>query len=113
VSKKIITVITDALGDRVVVCENEFLHAIEDHFPEFPQDLVLQLLEKVLRDPTEVYRDDSSTEQIYNFFYKADISQKFVVAVIKVTSDGAFFASMYPTGKKVRNSHKTFKKVKL
>ena len=111
--KKIVTVITDILGDRVVVCENEFKHAIEDHFPEFPQHLILELLETILKDPTEIFRDDSSTEQIYNFFYRTDVSKKFVVAVIKITEDGAFFASMYPTGKKVRNIHKGFKKVKI
>ena len=111
--RKIIAVITDALGDRVVVGENEFQHAVEDHFPEFPQHLILELLETILKDPTEIFRDNSSEEQIYNFFYKTDVSKKFVVAVIKVTKDGAFFASMYPTGKKVRNNHKKFKRVKI
>jgi hypothetical protein len=36
-----------------------------------------------------------------------------LLAVVKVTADGAFFASMYPTGKQIRSKHKKLKKVKL
>jgi hypothetical protein len=111
--RKIAAVITDALGDRVVVGEKELEHSIEGHFESIPKDLILELLEKVLRDPSEVYRDDRKKEQIFNFFYRLDRSQQFIVAVIKVTPEGAFFASMYPTGKGVRNAHKNYKKVKL
>jgi hypothetical protein len=112
-SRKIIAVITDALGDRVVVGRRELEHALEDHFKAVPQDILLELIERVLKDPTEIYRDDRKREQIYNFFYRLEKGPKFLVAVIKVTADGAFFASMYPTGKGVRNAHKNFKKVKL
>ena len=112
-NKKIIAVITDALKDRVVVCEKELDHAIRLHFKGIPVDLILELLEKILRDPSEVYRDDKKKEQIFNFFYRVDEGPKFVVAVIKVTPDGAFFASMYPTGKNPRKKHKGYKRVKL
>jgi hypothetical protein len=112
-NRKIITIITDALGDRVVVGEKELDHAIEGHFEGIPQDIILELLERILKDPSEVYRDDRKTEQIFNFFYRLEKGQKFIVAVIKVTPDGAFFSSMYPSGKGVRKTHKNYKRVKL
>lgn len=111
--RKILAVITDILGDRVVVCEKELDHAIEGHFTAVPKDIILELLERVLKDPTEIYRDDRKKEQVFNFFYKLEQGPKFLVAVVKVTPDGAYFSSMYPTGKTVRNAHKNFKKVKV
>jgi hypothetical protein len=111
--RKIVTVITDALGDRVNVGEKELDHSLEGHFVGLPQDIFLELLERVLKDPSEVYRDDRKKEQIFNFFYRLDKGQKFILAIIKLTPDGAFFSSMYPTGKKIRNTHRKFKKVKL
>lgn len=110
--RKIIVVITDILGDRVVVGEKELNHAIAGHFESIPQDIILELLERVLRDPSEIYRDDRQKERIFNFFYKLEKGPKFIVAVIKVTPEGAFFSSMYPTGKGFRNKHKNYKKVK-
>ena len=111
--RRIIAVITDILGDRVIVGETELQHSIEDHFTSVPQDIVLELMEKVLKDPTEIYRDDLKKQQIFNFFYRLDAGPKYLVAVIKITPDGAFFASMYPTGKTVRNKHKKYRKVKI
>ena len=111
--RKVLAVITDVLGDRVVVCERELEHAIEGHFYAIPRELILELLEKVLKDPTVVYRDDRKDERIFNFFYKLEKGERFVVAIIKVTPEGAFFSSMYPTGKSVRNAHKKYKRVKL
>jgi hypothetical protein len=111
--RKIVTVITDALGDRVVVCQKELDHAIEGHFTSIPEDIILELLERVLKDPTEIYQDDRKKERVFNFFYRLEKGQKFVVAVIKVTPNGTYFSSMYPTGKGIRNPHKNYKKVKL
>lgn len=111
--RKIVAVITDALGDRVVIGEKELGHAMDDHFKSIPQDILLELVERVLKDPTEVYRDDRKSEKVYNFFYRIENGPNFLVVVIKVTADGAFFASMYPTGKSVRNAHRNLKKVKL
>lgn len=111
--RKIAAVITDVLGDRVIVGEKELDHSIEGHFVAIPKELILELLEKVLRDPSEVYRDDRKKEQIFNFFYRLDKSHQFIVAVIKVTPDGAFFSTMYPTGKGLRSKHKNYKRVKL
>ena len=112
-SRKIIAVITDALGDRVVVGEEELDHSIAGHFKVIPQDIILELLERILKDPSEIYRDDRKKEQIFNFFYRLEKGPRFIVVVIKVTPEGAFFSSMYPTGKGARNTHKNYKKVKL
>ncbi len=111
--RKIVTIITDALGDRVVVGEKELEHSISEHFKIIPRDIILELLERILKDPSEVYRDDRKKEQIFNFFYRIEHGPRFIVAVIKVTKDGAFFSSMYPTGNGARNTHKHYKKVKL
>ena len=112
-NRKIVAVITDILGDRVIVGERELDHAIEGHFIAIPQDIILELLERILKDPTEIYRDSRKKEQVFNFFYRLEKGPKFIVAVVKVTSDGAYFSSMYPTGNSARNAHKNFKKVKL
>jgi hypothetical protein len=110
--RKILTVITDALGDRVVVGETELLHSIEKHFVNVPTTMVLELIEMVLKDPTEIFRDDSKKERIFNFFYKLESRSRFVVVAVKVTKDGAYFASAYPTGSKPRNAHKKLKGIK-
>jgi hypothetical protein len=113
VKRKVVAIITDILGDRVVIGEKELEHAIDDHFSAIPQDIMLELLERVLKDPSEIYRDDQKLEQVYNFFYRIEKGPKYLLAIVKVTADGAFFASMYPTGKQIRNKHKKLKKVKL
>jgi hypothetical protein len=110
--RKVVAVITDALGDRVVVGENELDHAISGHFSILPQDIILELLERILKDPTVIYQDDRKKERVFNFFYRLEKGPRFIVAVIKVTPEGAYFASMYPTGSQPRNTHKNYKRVK-
>lgn len=82
--RKLITVITDILGDRVLVYHDELMHSINKHFQNIPLDMVLDLFERILKDPSSVYRDD-----------------------------GAYFSSAYPTGNQPRNSHKKLKRVEL
>ena len=113
VKRKIVAIITDILGDRVVIGEKELSHAIEDHFSAVPQDIMLEIIERVLKDPSAIYQDNKKKEQLFNFFYRLEKGPKYLLTVVKVTSEGAFFASMYPTGKKIRNKHKNLKKVKL
>ncbi len=110
--RKIVTIITDALGDRVIVGEEELSHSINKHFKNLPVDMVLELIERVLKDPTDIFKDETLKERVFNFFYKLESSSRFIVAVVKVTPDGAFFSSAYPTGTKPRNTHKKLKKVK-
>lgn len=108
--RKILTVITDALGDRVVVGENELIHAIDQHFENLPQDILLELLERVLKDPTIVFEEKAT--HLYHLFYRLD-NGRYIVAVIKKAKSGTFFSTIYPTGKLIRNKHKNLKKVKL
>jgi len=111
--RKIVAIITDALGDRVVVGEEELLHSISKHFKNLPVDIMLELIERILKDPTDVFKDESVNERVFNFFYKLESRSRFIVAVVKITPDGAFFSSAYPTGSKPRNIHKKLKKVKI
>jgi hypothetical protein len=108
-NRKIKTIITAATGDRVVVGESELLHAIEGHFDTLPEDIFLELLERILKDPTTIYEEES--KHLYHLFYKLQ-NDKYLVAVIKKTETGTYFATMYPTGKEIRNKHKGLKKVK-
>lgn len=111
-TKKIVAVITAATGDRVVITEAEMEHALQDHFSYLPRILFLELVEQVLKDPSDVFVDDSKAPRLYNLFYRLE-NGKYLVAVIKKTSDGSFLASMYPTGSQIRNKHKRMKRVKL
>ena len=82
------------------------------HYSQLPQDIFLELLERVLKDPTELYLDDRGDEKKYYMFYKLE-NGKYIVAVVKTISDGSYFSSMYPTGKKIRNAHKNLKRLKI
>jgi hypothetical protein len=54
--------------------------------------------------------DDTSTPREYRLFYRLE-DGRYLLAVVKITLDGAFFASMYPTGRSIRRSHRRFRKV--
>lgn len=107
---KIVSVITSILGYRVVINYETFIHAQKHFF--LPQDIFLELLERILKDPTVVYLEDLDHQKIYHHFYKLE-SKKYLLAVIKLTEDGAYFCSMYTTGESIKNKHKKMKKVKL
>jgi hypothetical protein len=109
-NRKIIAVITDALGDRVVVGEKELDHAIKEHFQALPADILLELIERVLKDPTKIFEEKKLHQ--YHLFYRLDHS-RYLVAVIKIGKSGNFFSTIYPTGKKIRNKHKRLKEIKL
>ena len=79
------------------------------HFT-LPQDLVLALIERILEHPTVVLTDDASQPHRYRLFYRLD-DGRYLLVVVKLTSVGAFFASMYPTGKKIRPSHRRFRRI--
>ena len=83
--------------------------ACESHFP-LPTDLLLDLVERVLTRPTAVYADDAKRPREYRLFYRLE-DGRYILAVVKVIPEGAFFASMYPTGRHVRGSHRRFRRV--
>ena len=108
-SRKIIAVITDVLGDRVVIGESELNHSIKEHFQAIPVDILLELIERVLKDPTKIFEEKKLHQ--YHLFYRLDHS-RFLVAVIKIGKTGNFFSTIYPTGNKVRNKHNRLKEIK-
>lgn len=110
--RKIIAVITAITGDRVIITDETMKHVIEEHFRGIPRDIVLETVERVLRDPSDLYKDDSNNDKKYDFFYRLE-DGGFIVVVVKIVEDGAYLSSMYPTGKRPRNKHKRFKRIKL
>ncbi|NBU21534.1 hypothetical protein EBS43_09050, partial [bacterium] len=103
---------TAVTGDRVIVTDEALRHVIEEHFRGIPQDIILETIERVLRDPTDLFRDSRDQSKEYDFFYRLE-SGDFIVAIVKIIPGGAYLSSLYPTGKKHRNKHKKFKRVKL
>ena len=108
--QKIETIITALTGDRVIVCKQEMLHAMR-HFV-LPKDIFLELLERVLKEPTEIFIEELKEGKEYHLFYRI-FEKRYILAIVKVIENGAFFTSMYTTGEDIRNSHKKFKKWKI
>jgi len=108
-SKKVAAVITDVLGDRVVVLAEALEHTIARHFTLFPKEIVLELIERVLRDPSDIFEEQK--KHLFHLFYRFD-SRHFIVVVVKRVSDGSFFVTAYPTGATYRGKHKNLKRVR-
>ena len=107
-SRKVVTVITAITKDRIVIGEQEFLHA-KKHFPMLPDDMLLELIERVLKDPTKIFEEEKPHQ--YYLFYRLDSGQYLVVVVKKIES-GDYFSTMYSTGDAIRSKHKKLKEVK-
>ena len=108
--RKIAAVITDILGDRVIIGQSELLHALNSHFENLPVDIFLELIERILKDPTLVFEE--KTTHCYHLFYRLE-NGKFLVAVIKKSNTGVYFSTLYPTGKSIRAKHKKLRKLSL
>jgi hypothetical protein len=91
------------------VGEAELLHSMR-HFL-LPRDLLLQVIERVLQHPTAVFVDDARSPHEYRMFYRLE-DGRYLLAVVKVTPDGAFFASMYPTGRRMRGAHRHMRRLR-
>jgi hypothetical protein len=107
-SRRIVTVITAITKDRVVIGELEFLHA-KKHFPMLPDDMLLELIERVLKDPTKIFEEQEPHQ--YLLFYRLDSGQ-YLVVVVKQLESGNYFSTMYSTGDTIRPKHKKLKEVK-
>jgi hypothetical protein len=101
-------VVRAATGDDVITGEAELNHAM-NHFA-VPRDIVLALIVRVLEHPTLVLADESHPPREYRLFYRLE-DGRYLLAVVKVTREGAFFASLYPTGRRIRPSHRHFRRV--
>lgn len=110
--RKISAVITAITGDRVIITDEAIRHIIDEHFKGIPKGIILETVVRVLRDPSDLYKDRQSDSCEYDFFYRLEDGD-FIVAIVKIIPDGAYLSSMYPTGKRHRNKHKRFKKVKI
>lgn len=108
-SRKVVTVITAITGDRVVIGEAELNHAKGEHFSMLPEDILLELIERVLKDPTKIFNEEKLHQ--YHLFYRLD-NRKYLVVIVKKTPTGNYFSTMYSTGNTIRNSHKTLKEIK-
>ena len=107
--RRIATIITAITGDRIVIGEAELTHAMEEHFSMLPKDILLELIERILKDPTEIFEQEKLN--LYHLFYRLD-NQKYLVVIVKKTQTGNYFSSMYSTGDSIRNSHKDLKEIK-
>jgi hypothetical protein len=107
--RKVITVITAITGDRIVIGEAELNHAKEEHFSMLPTDILLELIERILKDPTKIFEQKKLNQ--YHLFYRLD-NQKYLVVIVKRAHTGNYFSSMYSTGNSIRNSHKGLKEIK-
>lgn len=68
--RKVVAVMTAITGDRVVIGESEFNHAKGVHFPMLPSDMLLELIERVLKDPTKIFLQHKIHQ--YHIFYRLD-----------------------------------------
>ena len=84
-------------------------HAIKEHFSMLPIDILLELIERILKDPTKIFEQEKLSQ--YHLFYRLD-NGKYLVVIIKRTSTGNYFSTMYGTGDSVRNTHKGLKEIK-
>lgn len=100
---------TAITGDRVIIGEAELNHAKEEHFAILPRDILLELIERILKDPTKIFKQEKLHQ--YYLFYRLD-NRKYLVVIVKKTDTGSYFSSMYSTGQSIRNSHKGLKEVK-
>lgn len=108
-NRAIAAVMTAITGDRVVIGEAELNHAKEEHFQMLPTDILLELIERILKDPTKIFEQKKLHQ--YHLFYRLD-NQRYLVVVIKKTDAGNYFSSMYSTGNFIRNSHKDLIEIK-
>lgn len=108
-ARRIVASVKAVTGEKVSIGEAELVHAMR-HFT-LPRDLLIELVKRVLRHPTAVLVDDTRHPREYRLFYRLE-DGRFILAVVKVVQDGAFFASMYPTGKRLRRSHRQFRRIR-
>src|SRR5438046_696851 len=103
--RKILAVIVSKQGHRVVVGAAELKHCQVKHFEKFSVQQLLEMLELALKDPDAVFMDKYSKVREHHIYYRLETGW-YVCVIVKLGEDNAFFASMYSTGKTMRNSHK-------
>lgn len=69
-TRKVAAVITAITGDRIIIGEEEINHALQEHFPMLPKDILLELVERILKDPTKIFEQEKLSQ--YHLFYRLD-----------------------------------------
>lgn len=108
-TRKVAATITAITGEKVIIGEAELNHALEEHFSMIPKDILLELVERVLKQPTKIFLQEKLHR--YLLFYRLD-NQKYLLVIIKQAATGNYFSTMYSTGKSIRNSHKGLIEIK-
>ena len=108
--RKISAIITTIKGQRVCVAEEALQHSINRHFPLIPKDIVLEVIERVLKDPTDIFLEQK--KHLFYLFYRFD-SKHYIVVIVKEAAEGHFFVTTYPTGKTPRLKHSRLKRIKI
>lgn len=87
-NRRIAAIITAITGDRIVVGEDELRHAKEEHFSMLPEDILLELIERILKDPTKIYEQKKLSQ--YHLFYRLD-NRRYLVVIVKENPNGKLF----------------------
>jgi len=74
-----------------------------------PEDMLLELIERVLKDPTKIFEEQTSHQ--YHLFYRLD-NGRYLVVIVKKAESGNYFSTMYSTGEAIRSKHKGLKEIK-
>jgi hypothetical protein len=74
-----------------------------------PDDMLLELIERVLKDPTKIFEEQKL--HLYHLFYRLD-NARYLVVIVKRTESGNYFSTMYSTGDSIRQKHKGLKEIK-
>lgn len=109
VKRSIVAVITAVTGSRIVIGTEELHHSKIKHFRLVPTDIVLELVTRILKDPTHIYVEQEV--HFYHLFYRLE-DKRYLVVVIKEVENEWFFSSIYSTGEKIRHKHKKLKRLK-
>lgn len=107
--RKVAAIITTITGDRVVIGEEEIKHVVQEHFTMLPIDILLELIERILKDPTKIFEQKKLSQ--YHLFYRLD-NGRYLVVIIKKALTGNYFSTMYSTGSSIRNAHKDLKEIR-
>jgi hypothetical protein len=57
-ARKVAAIITAITGDRIVIGEEELEHTIKEHFSMLPVDILLEPIERILKDPTRIFEQE-------------------------------------------------------
>jgi hypothetical protein len=84
-TRRVAAIITAITGDRIVIGEDELNHATKEHFSMLPIDILLELIERILKDPTRIFEQEKLNQ--YHLFYRLDNGKYLVVVALYWTKN--------------------------